>query len=176
MPIRDWVAANKFYLTPVLFLAGLGTVLWAFQFQPAPASAVSTATRDAHYVGRVDLQRSRGGILHAGYGIGWRSSSPGPTFFPGVRPETYVRFSYALNLTEDDIARVRASGPPYEIGMHEGVVVTIAGGQGSVISYEEYSARATKRRDQLLALGIGLLILALWTFFVRGEAPRDNAK
>ena len=171
-PVRNWIAANKFYLTPLLLLTGLLTLLWAYQFQPAPASSLSSAIYAAHYVGPLDLKRARGGILHAGYGIGWRTDRRGPP--GGVPYESFARFSYALSLTEEDIAKVRAAGPPYEVGMHDGVIVTLAGAGGSVISYEDYTARATERRNQLLALGIGLLIVAASTFFVRSEAPRPS--
>jgi len=156
--IIAWAAARKSYLSPLLFLSSAVVLLLSWHCNPVPASAIFNTAYHADYVGPLEARLARrgisGGVMGVGYGMGSGSS--------------YARFSKLLNLSEEDIEKIRVAGTPYQIGVHDRAIVTISGARGSVITYEEYVARATQLRNLLLAAGFGVLVLAIGILVVRG--------
>ncbi|HJY76158.1 MAG TPA: hypothetical protein VKE95_05965 [Burkholderiales bacterium] len=129
----------------------------AWQIRPAPATVIVEVACDARYVGPLQAQIAArgigGGVMGVGDGIQCSSG--------------YAVFSRALNLGERDLERIRASGSPYRVGLHEGSIVTISGTKGSVIAYEDYVARAAETRNRLLFAAIAALLLAAAILFVK---------
>jgi len=99
--VKEWLAANKSWLAPLLFLAGAGSLIAAWHCHPVPESAISTITFDAQYVGALKGVLSARGIGGGEIGLG------------------YGR--------EEDIGKMRAAGAPYKVGMLDQDIVTVSG-------------------------------------------------
>src|SRR5262245_15444872 len=136
----NWLASAKSWISPIFLIGGLIAVLTGWYCNPAPPSAISKVTIDADYVGPLEAQLQ-------GRGIGGGTMGVGYGMVAGYR---HTLFSKTLNLDEDDIQRIRKAGAPYEVGMHDNAIVTVAGTRGTVISYEEYAARARLSRNLLV--------------------------
>src|SRR5262245_43679706 len=125
-PILEWLASAKSWLSPLLCLVAAGALITGWYCTPVPAEAISLTTMYGSSVGEVQTTIGRrgvsGGTMGLGYGIGSGSS--------------ILLFSKVLMVTEQDMDKIRAAGGPYEVGVHNGTVLTIAGSKGVVISYD----------------------------------------
>src|SRR5262249_18092948 len=140
--LTEWLGADKYWGAALLLLAGAGRLIVARRCHPGPQRAITSATFDAEYVGPLKGVLSARGIGSGGeIGLGYGMASR----------RTYARFSKLLDVSEDDIRKIRAAGAPYQIGMLDRDIVMVSGARGSVISYEDYAARAARYRDLLLA-------------------------
>jgi len=151
--VKDWLAANKSWVAPLLFLAGAGSLITAWHCHPVAESAISIVTFDAEYVGPLKGVLSARGIGGGEIGLGYGMASS----------RSYARFSRLLDVSEDDIRKIRAAGRPYQVGMLDRDIVTVSGTGGPIISYDDYAARATRYRDLLLVAGFVVLALAITT-------------
>jgi len=166
----EWLRARRAAVSGLFVIASGVTLLIALQCAPIAFSGITHRT--IYYVGyvgpleqRVGMRRSSAGTKGVGYGIGWDEGRNG-----GL--ETYLLFSRLLELTEEEARKIRAAGSPYKVGIHDQTIVTIVGGNGDGIPYEEYAARATRQRNNWLVAAIVLLVLAA---VIRLARPEERA-
>jgi hypothetical protein len=156
--VVEWLAAKRSAIGALLIIVSGGSLLIAWQSAPIALTKITSKTiYRVEYVGaleeRVGRRLSSAGSRDAGYGIGWfEGSSQGR--------ETYLPFSRLLELSEEDVRKIRAAGSPYRIGIHDRTIVTITGDNGNGIPYEEYAARTTKHRNTWLTVAVVFLVLA----------------
>lgn len=166
----EWLTAKRAAVSGLLIIVSGVTLLIALQCSPIALSAITHRTiYNVGYVGpleqRVGMRRSSAGTRGVGYGIGWDEGRS-----QGL--ETYLLFSRLLELSEAEVRRIGAAGSPYKVGIHDQTILTIVGDNGDGIPYEEYAARATRQRNNWLAAGIVLLVLAA---IVRLARPEERA-
>lgn len=157
--VVGWIVARKPYLVPLLLLSSAVLLIVGWYCNPAPESAIFVTTFHADYVGELEGRLRARGIGGGTMGLGYGMAA-------GSR---YARFSKVLNLSEEDIAKIRASGAPYEIGVHDRAIITVSGQRGAVIDYGEYVARATWLRNLLFLAGVAAFVLAIAIQLARGR-------
>jgi len=171
--IVTWLVNARSWLSPVLFVASAIALLTAWYCKPVPASAIVEGECDCNYIGPLETTIGRrgvgGGTMGAGDGIG--------IIAPGANSgSVYGIFAKVLRLSEEDFDSLRKAGAPYKVGVHDRTIVTLVGASGRGIAYQDYAERVLRLRNETLAAGLGMLVLASGLFFLRAPPPAPIRK
>jgi hypothetical protein len=132
--------------------------LFMHRYQAELAPPGTTATKDviARYLGPLEAHVRRGGRQplnlrrEAGHGLGYIDDDR--IQYVGSPPTKYIVFSGHLDLSDDQLSRIRSAGPNYRITVARGEIIAIAGAGGSVFSEQEYVERVHSLKHRWLVL------------------------